>query len=208
MLPETAGGPEGNVQPLTVGEGRFRGVRVLAVTAADGQAVVGLPLPPQGARARVECVDHIANRVGFFRQLVVARTQALVHLGVRQPRRAQLPLSFREISERILSHIGLIDRDPAGAGEAMRGSGNPFQVAVAWQVKIETGGNLLSLNEHERQLDLSLPCDQWVPQKNVVNRAVVQEFARNRWQARSHDAGLALKPGLPDCSSNSRHIHN
>ena len=90
----------------------------------------------------------------------------------------------------------------------MRSSGNPFQVAVAWQAKIETGGNLLPLNEHQRQLVLRLPFDQRVPQKNLVNRAVVQEFARNRWQARSHDAGLALKPGFPDCSSNSGHIHN
>src|SRR5262245_18671852 len=43
-----------------------------------------------------------------------------------------------EISERILFYIRLIDRDPAGPGEAMRRFGNPFQAAVAWQAKIET----------------------------------------------------------------------
>ena len=90
----------------------------------------------------------------------------------------------------------------------MRSPGNSFQVHVAGQAKIETGGNLLPLNEHQRQLVLRLPCDKRVPQKNLVDRAVVQEFARNRRQACSHDAGLALNPGLPDCSSNSRHIHN
>src|SRR5262249_20918105 len=86
-----------------------------------------------------------------------------------------------EISERILFHVRLIDHDPAGPGEAMRRSGNPFQAAVAWQAKIETGSNLLPLNEHERQLGLRLPGDQRVPQKHLVNRAVVQEFTCNRW---------------------------
>src|SRR5262245_16389292 len=68
-----------------------------------------------------------------------------------------------EISERILFYIRLIDRDPAGPGEAMRRSGNPFQAAVAWQAKIETGSNLLPLNKHERHLGLRLPGDQRVP---------------------------------------------
>jgi hypothetical protein len=45
----------------------------------------------------------------------------------------------------------------------MRSPWNLFQVAVAWQAKIETVSNLLPLNEHQRQLDLRLPCDQRVP---------------------------------------------
>src|SRR5262245_18352117 len=87
-------------------------------------------------------------------------------------------------------------------------SGNAFQVAVAWQAKIETGGNLLPLDENQGQLALRLPCDERVPEKNLVHRAVVQEFARHRWQARSHDADLSLMARLPDGSSNSRHIHH
>src|SRR4051812_1971174 len=113
------------------------------------------------------------------------------------PTRIKLPFESTNISERILSYIRFIDRDPARAGKAMRSSRNPFQVLVAWQAEIETWGNRLPLREHQRQLVLRLPCSQRVPQKDLVNRAVVQEFARNGGQARAHDAGLALHPGLP-----------
>lgn len=61
----------------------------------------------------------------------------------------------------------------------MRSSGNPFQVAIARQTKIETFGDFLPLNEHQRQLVLRLPCDRRIPEKDFVDCAVIQEIAGN-----------------------------
>src|SRR4051794_21299274 len=109
-----------------------------------------------------------------------------------------------ETSERVLPDVRLVDRNPAGAGKGMRSSGNAFQVPIARQAEIETGPNRLASDEHQRQLVLRLARGLRVPQKDFVDRAVVQEVARDGGQARSHDARFRLNPGLSNGSSNPR----
>ena len=81
---------ERRVEPLAVGDRRFRRVGVLAVPAAERLRRDRFALPLDLAGLRVERVDHVADLVGFRGQLVVARLRALRDLLVGQPLRRHL----------------------------------------------------------------------------------------------------------------------
>src|SRR5215831_19652839 len=108
----------------------------------------------------------------------------------------------------IFVDVCFIDGDPAGTGETMRSSGNPFQVTVARQAEIQTGTDFLAFDQHQRQLVLRLASDHGIPQKDLVNRSIVEKLARNRRKTSSHDASRVLAPSLTNRFSNACDVDN
>ena len=64
--------------------GVFGRVGIFPVPAARGSALVRLLLPLDLAGRRIERVDHVADVIGLFRRLVVARAHATHHFLARQ----------------------------------------------------------------------------------------------------------------------------